>query len=309
MSLDLAPVLKSLDENLIGQRSVVEHSLACLIAGGHLLLEGPPGVGKTRLALSLSTTFGGLFHRVQMTSDLLPSDVIGYLRPNLKTQELEFRRGPVFANFLLIDELNRATPKTQSALLEAMAEHQVTVDGVRHALPAPFFVIATQNPVDSQGVFPLTESQLDRFSLLLEMDLPIGESEMQIYSKHLFAKSSIDTPKQSKFSLDQLGQFKKALGEITVEESVFKYLYHLVQSSRTHPEVCYGVSVRGALQYIDTVRALALVRGRRFVIPKDVHELAIPCMAHRLNLIRENASLTEKRVIVEEVLGQVTQPE
>jgi MoxR-like ATPase len=309
MTNNIENAVTYIESLLYGQRNVVEMSLACIVSSGHLLLEGPPGVGKTTLARGLSEVFSGEFHRVQMTSDLLPSDIIGFMRPSADGRELEFRKGPVFCNFLLADELNRSNPKTQSALLEAMAEAHVSIDGQKYSLPEPFYVIATQNPLESHGVFPLAESELDRFTMLLEVDLPSDTEEMKIYLRHLNSPNEKTvTSKKSLLTLAELEDLRVKARKSFIEDSVFQYFYKIVSATRAHSEVSAGVSVRGAIHFMSCAQSLSLVRGREYVIPQDLRDLAISVLAHRISLIREGASFGEKKIVIEEVMDQIQPP-
>lgn len=291
---------------LLGQQEVTEFSLACLLAGGHLLLEGPPGTGKTSLAQALAHCFGGSFRRIQMTSDLLPSDVVGVLRPTISGNDFEFRQGPIFTNFLLADELNRTSPKTQAALLEAMAEGTATVDGVSHKLPDPFFVVATQNPFEFQGVYPLPESQLDRFMMQLLVTHPEEEHERAIYRRELDSAKVRD--RSSTLTLKELQELRQLSEKTFLEESVLLYCQKIVAATRTHAKVRYGVSVRGALQYIRAAQALAFVRGRDFVKPSDLQDLAPVTLAHRLCFGESAPTVQERYAVIEDVIEGVTSP-
>lgn len=305
---DIQRISSHLQSVLKGQEPLIELAMAAFLAQGHLLLEGTPGIGKTSLAKAMATTFGGTFHRVQMTSDLLPSDIVGILRIKPSSMDFEFRKGPLFSNFLLADELNRTSPKTQSALLEAMAEKTATVDGVTYPLPDPFFVIATQNPMEFQGVYPLAESQLDRFMLKLNFQAPDKKDELEIYRK-----SEKDTNKvsDSLLSIEQSRALCARAEKIHVEESIVEYITDIVRATRSHPSVIHGVSVRGGLQLLAASKALAFIRGYDFVKPNEVIDLATPTIAHRISC-SESAGVhgfeEKKKEIIEDILNRVKPP-
>jgi len=265
-----------------GKPRVVELALVAVIAGGHVLIEDVPGVGKTTLARSLAAAIGGSLGRVQFTSDLLPGDITGVnvLDP---TDGFRFRPGPVFANVVLADEINRATPKTQSAMLEAMNERRVTIDGTSHTLPDPFTVLATQNPVDFHGTFPLPDSQLDRFLVRLSMGYPEREHERDILRMGGLRRAIFPQA----LTLDETRRLSRSTASVQVHEEVENYLLDIVEGTRTDARFLRGVSTRGAEALYRVTQALALARGRSFVVPEDVRELAIPVLAHRV-LVRSD---------------------
>ncbi|MBC7385501.1 MAG: MoxR family ATPase [Cryobacterium sp.] len=300
----------SLSLSLQGKQDLIEKAIACFFAGGHLLLEGPPGTGKTSLAKGMAATFGGKFSRIQMTSDLLPSDIVGVLRMLPGSSEFEFREGPIFAHFVLADELNRTTPKTQSALLEAMEESTVTVDGKSYALPSPFFVVATQNPLEFHGVYPLAESQLDRFMMLLEFSSPAEEDELQIYraTEGERAHSADAHSSAPVMRLEEANGVREKISQVHVEETVLRYLTAIVRGTRTIPGIGHGVSVRGGLQLLRAAQALAHVRGRNFVLPDDLKDLAVPCLSHRLFFNGIEMVNQAKSQMIEEILTKIPAP-
>lgn len=266
---------------LEGKQEVVELALVALLARGHLLIEDVPGVGKTTLARALARAVGGDLRRVQFTSDLLPSDVLGVSVYDQSTAAFVLRQGPIFANVLLADEINRASPRTQSALLEAMNEQQVSIDGQTHPLPEPFFVIATQNPQDFAGTFPLPESQLDRFLLRLRIGYPPPQVEMR-----LLLEGSSDTARDVPVVLDpsRLVALQRQVDRVALDTSLLSYLQALVTATRTAPVLSLGTSTRGAIALGRAARARALIRGRSYCIADDIHDLAIPVLAHRVRL-------------------------
>ena len=286
-----------------GKDDVVEQVLVCLVAGGHLLIEDLPGVGKTTLAYSLARSMDCAFSRVQFTSDLLPSDVTGVAIYDETLKEFVFKKGPVFANVVLADEINRATPKTQSALLEVMDRARVTVDGEAHAVGAPFMVFATQNPVDYEGTFPLPESQMDRFLMRLQMGYPQAVDELEILRTQRGGYDGIAlNPVVTRGDVLQL----QALAHrVFVEESVLDYVLKIVTATRTEAEFRAGVSVRGGLALRTAAQARALVHGRDFVLPDDVAELVTPVLAHRLGLARQTSDALEERRAVGAVLKRI----
>ena len=273
--------LQSTIESVIhGKSEVVELSLVALLAGGHLLIEDVPGVGKTTLAQALARSFDCSFQRIQFTSDMLPSDIVGLEVYNQRNSEFEFKSGPIFANIILADEINRTTPKTQSALLEAMAEGHVTVEQDTYRLPQPFMVLATQNPVEHHGTYPLPESQLDRFMMRLRMGYPEAEDEKVILRQQSLS-SPLDhlTPVMSGIDILNL---QREVREVLIEESLVDYLLKIVQASRVSEILNLGVSPRGSLSLYRAAQALAYIEGRDFVIPDDIKRLVVPTFAHRI---------------------------
>lgn len=295
----LHAAIAQVNKVLLGKARQVKLAFTCLIAGGHLLLEDVPGVGKTTLAHALAASFALDFQRVQFTSDLLPSDIIGVSMYERETGQFRFHPGPVFAGLLLADEINRATPKTQSALLEAMAERQVTVDGQTHALPDPFFVVATQNPLDLAGTFPLPDSQLDRFMLRVSLDYPDASAEREL----LIGTDRRDllthlTPQLDAPSLAALNRQTKS---ITVSPALLDYLQALLAASRRHPEIRVGLSPRAGLSLLAAARAWAMLSDRGHVLPEDLQALFVPLAAHRLVASRGANGDTLARTLLSEV--------
>ena len=292
-----------------GKSEVVRLSLVCLLARGHLLLEDVPGVGKTTLAQALARSVSCRFHRLQFTSDMLPSDVLGVTIYNAHAEAFEFKPGPIFSNFLLADEINRTTPKTQSALLEAMNEGQVTIDGRCHPLPRPFMVIATQNPVEHHGTYPLPESQLDRFLMRLRIGYPDAASERLIVRN---SERPLSETVASGLVADDVLQLQDAVHRIAVEEVLVDYMLAIVEKTRNHESLALGVSPRGSQALYRAVQALALLEGREYAIPDDVKRLAGPLFAHRV-VINTRTTLVPRRAdvgerIIEEILSQIDVP-
>jgi MoxR-like ATPase len=312
-SPQIAPKLSALEtvvgSAIRGKPEVVRLSVVCLLARGHLLLEDVPGVGKTTLAQSLARAVSCRFHRLQFTSDMLPSDVVGVTIYNVRSEAFEFKPGPIFSNFLLADEINRTTPKTQSALLEAMNENQVTIDGRSHPLPQPFMVIATQNPVEHHGTYPLPESQLDRFLMRLRIGYPDPASEREILRN---ADFSMPGNADSGLLAEDVLALQDAVHQVTVEEALVDYMLAIVEKTRSHESLALGVSPRGSQALYRAVQALALLEGRDYAIPDDVKRLAVPLCAHRV-VINTRTTLVQRRAdvgerIIEEILSQVEVP-
>jgi MoxR-like ATPase len=280
-------VVENVERVIVGKRPAIELLLVALLCDGHVLIEDVPGVGKTMLARALALSLGGSFRRLQCTPDLLPNDVTGVSVYNQKSGEFEFRPGPVFVNILLADELNRATPRTQSALLECMGEGQVTVDGVTHPLERPFLVLATQNPIEYEGTFPLPEAQLDRFFMRLRLGYPTADEERRIVSNL-----------RRRHPIESLGQvvdgrlipsLQQEVWEVHVDETVQDYILRLVEATRRHPDLALGASPRGTLALFKAAQALAALQGRDYVLPDDVKRLAAPVLEHRLIVAPESS--------------------
>ena len=294
--LDAVETLRQrLNAVLKGKADVVEQVLICLLSRGHLLVEDRPGLGKTTLAKALAEGIGGRFARIQCTPDLLPSDITGFNLFNQKTREFEFRNGPVFSDILLADEINRATPRTQSALLEAMAERQVTVDALRYPLSEEFFVIATQNPHDQHGTYPLPEAQLDRFAMKLSVGYPGDEHELAMLAQAVAPPSRESPPPV--FEPGQLCALQRFVETIAVKETVQTYLIQLAKATRNHADISLGVSPRGLLTWQRAAQASAFLQRRMFVTPDDVQDVAEPVLVVRLAIESDNPKPVIRQVM------------
>lgn len=271
--------IANIGDVLLGKELEIRQALCCMLAGGHLLLEDLPGMGKTTLAHALATTLGMSFGRVQFTSDLLPSDILGVTIFNSESAQFDFQPGPIFNQVLLADEINRATPRTQSALLEAMAESQVSIDGETRPLPSPFFVIATQNPIHQSGTYALPESQLDRFLMRLSLGYPNAQAERQLLLRGE-QRGNVSLP--ASMSADELTAIRAAVAEVTLSDSLLAYIQRLTAFTRNAPEFAMGLSPRGALALVAAARTWAMMTGRRYVVPDDVQAVIEPVVAHRL---------------------------
>ena len=283
MNRDIAQAIReNVSKVIVGKDRQIEYLLTALIVGGHVLLEDVPGTGKTKTARALAQSLALDFKRVQFTIDLLPSDLTGIHYYDRKTDEFIFREGPVFTNILLADEINRATARTQSSLLECMEEKQVSVDGRTMKLRPPFLVIATQNPIESQGTFPLPEAQLDRFLMMLKMDYPTHEESIEILKR--FAVDDPLTSLSSVASPDDLFTMQEEAKQVHVDDKIYDYAVSIIEATRKDPDIRVGASPRALLSYVAAAKALALLRGRDFVTPDDLKELAVPVLAHRISI-------------------------
>lgn len=305
---DLADKIRNnIGQVIVGKEETVDHILIALISSGHILLEDVPGTGKTLLARTLAESLDSDWKRIQFTPDLLPSDVTGINFYNQKEGEFEFRPGPIFANIVLADEINRATPRTQSSLLECMEERQTTIDGKTHKLVAPFLVIATQNPLESQGTFPLPEAQLDRFMLKVNLGYPTREEGIAIL-KRFKSKSPIEEIKAVAHQ-DEILQAQAIFTSVHVSDAIYQYMMDITEKTRNHDKIVLGVSPRGTQALLKAVQVQAILQGRDYVIPDDIKALIEPVFGHRL-ILSHGMSVKENQVktVLADVLNQVTVP-
>ncbi|HDD43315.1 MAG TPA: MoxR family ATPase [Candidatus Desulfofervidus auxilii] len=292
--------LKLINQVIIGKEKEVKLAFSCLLAGGHLLLEDVPGTGKTTLAIALARVLGCSFARIQFTSDILPADIIGGLVYQPKEGHFIFRPGPIFHQVILADEINRATPKAQSALLEAMEERQVSIEGVVKPLPSPFFVIATQNPYELHGTFPLPESQLDRFFMRLTLGYPSPEKEALILKHGRLQEEARNLP--SVFTPETIIKMQKEIQKIHLHEDLLNYVLKIIEKTRKDNTFRYGLSPRGALAWIKAAKAYAFLEGRNYVAPEDIKTVFIPIAFHRL-LPKEETNLSAREILLKEILN------
>lgn len=300
----LEKVKGNIGEVIVGKESIVTLLVTALVADGHVLLEDVPGTGKTMLAKSLAKTMDAEFRRIQFTPDLLPGDITGINVYNQKEEAFVLKKGPAFTNILLADEINRATPRTQAGLLECMEERTITIDGVSYEAGNPFFVIATQNPVETAGTFPLPEAQMDRFMMQLSMELPTVEEEVAIMERFLKAEPLAEL--EALVSTDDLKRIREEAKQVHVAKCVMEYIAHIVEATRDKKEVLMGVSPRGTLALLHAAKAYACLQGRAFVTPDDIRTLVIPTMAHRIVL--QYGKGEDKKSFLQRVLETVVVP-
>ena len=300
-------LVENVERVIVGKRDPVRLAVVALLCQGHLLIEDVPGTGKTMLAKSISRSLGCQFRRIQFTPDMLPSDVTGVSVFNQKTREFEFRPGPVLAQIVLTDEINRATPKTQSALLEAMEERQITVDGVTYPMPRPFLVLATQNPIEYEGTFPLPEAQLDRFMMRVSLGYPETADEIRMLDEQQHAHPI--TRIEQVVSAEELLQAQEQVKSVYIDDLVKEYIVKLVKTTRRHPDVYLGASPRGSIALYKTGQARAAVLGRDYVQPDDIKALAMVTLAHRL-IISPSARIrnVDPRAVIQEILDSTPVP-
>ncbi len=308
MQTDVKNLIQSTSKVIVGKEETMLQAIIAMLCGGHLLLEDVPGVGKTQLAAALSKSIGGTFHRIQLTPDIMPSDITGYSVVNQKDGSLEYREGAAICNFLLADEINRASPKVQSALLEIMEEHQISLDGKTHVLPRPFMVIATQNPVETYGTYHLPEAQMDRFFMKISMGYPTLQEELNILERN-GEHNPIENITEPVVTPAAICDLQAKVNEVRVSDSVKSYILALVRATRESDLTTLGVSPRGSIACFKAVRAAAFVHGRSFATPDDVKALAVPVLAHRILLSPKGRnSVGSPEALVQQLLSTIPVP-
>ena len=296
----LKKIINNVEQVIVGKREAIELVVTALISNGHILLEDVPGVGKTRLIAAVARSIDGTFKRIQFTADVLPSDITGFSVYNQKTGDFDFKKGAIMSQFVLADEINRTSPKTQAALLEAMEEKQISVDGVTYKMPQPFMVMATQNPIEFMGTFPLPEAQLDRFLIKISIGYPDADSERSVLSMH-----QMDDPfdsLQPVASTEDIVNIQEEVKKVFVHENLEKYIVSLVSATRNHPSVRLGASPRASLALYRTAQATAYIDGRDYVVPDDIQKMMIPVMAHRIILSQETKF---SNTVADDVLNEI----
>lgn len=302
--MKITGLIDEVEKVVLGKREVVQLTIAALLADGHVLFEDVPGVGKTVMVKAIAKAVHGAFSRIQFTPDLLPSDILGVSIFNSQTNQFEFRKGPIFTNILLADEINRTTPRTQAALLEAMSESAVTIDGKTYPLSANFFVMATQNPIDYEGTYPLPEAQLDRFLFKLNIGYPSAADELKLMQSEPQTTQMIHQVIDSR----ELEALKRQVEEVYIDEAVAKYALDLVRTSRMHESVALGVSPRGSIAFIRGAKAFAMTEGRLFVTPRDLQMIFPAVFSHRIQMKAARATTTQVTTILNEILDEVPVP-
>jgi MoxR-like ATPase len=299
MNNSIELLIDNIEKVIVGKRAVLERLIASLLCEGHVLIEDVPGVGKTQIVATLARSLNGVFHRIQFTPDVMPSDIMGFSMFNPSTREFEYREGAAMCNFLLADEINRTSPKTQSSLLEIMEESQVTVDGKTYALPRPFMVLATQNPVECFGTYPLPEAQMDRFFMKLSIGYPDKSEEKTILDR--FGSTNPLNELEPVLNTDDIIELQNKVKEIRVDECLKSYIIDIIEATRKSPEAVLGVSPRGSLNLYRASKAWAYIKGREYVIPDDIQEMAVPVLAHRIIM---NSGAKIKNISAAEVVDR-----
>lgn len=308
MNAEIQRLTESIGSVIVGKDDVIRCVISGLLCSGHILIEDVPGVGKTQLAAALSRSIGGSFNRIQLTPDVMPSDITGYTMVNQNTFELEYRSGAAMCNFLLADEINRASPKVQSALLEVMEEHQISIDGETHKLPQPFMVLATQNPVETYGTYHLPEAQMDRFFMRISMGYPSEEEELQILSRTEH-HNPLENIKEAALRPEDIIALQAKVEEVFVSDAVKRYVLQIVAATRAHESLTLGASPRGSIALYKAAKANAFLGGRDYALPDDVKAMAESVLAHRLILSpKGKAQQGDPRAVIAEVLSAVPVP-
>lgn len=307
MDSRISALADNIEKVIVGKRDTVIKSIAALLTGGHILVEDVPGVGKTQLAAALSRSVNGVFNRIQLTPDIMPSDITGFTMINRQTGEFEYKQGAAFCNFLLADEINRASPKAQSALLEVMEEHQVSLDGKTHILPSPFMVIATQNPVETYGTYHLPEAQMDRFAMRINMGYPDASEEDAILMRNEFVNPVKDL--EAVLSTDDIISLQESVKGVRASENVRSYIIAISAATRKSENIKLGVSPRGSIALLKTAKAYAFMDGRSFITPQDVKGCAVSVLSHRIMLSPKGKSqLSTQENVIADVISRVQVP-